>query len=838
MRIRDFPIRRNLALLILLASGSSVLIASAGFAIYENQRYRAGALREATALANTMGANTASALAFGDQRSARELLGALATEPNVIGANLYDSRGALFATYRSPGAAADLFPSTYNGDGVRFDRRVLTLSRGVFLNHERTGSIVIVFSLGEFQTTLIEYAKIAALVLLLSVLFAWLAPMRLARLISDPLIRLSEIARHVSSEKDYSVRADISAGGETGLLIGSFNDMLSQIESREKALQAALSSLRESDERYALAARGANDGLWDWDLISNRIYFSPRWGQMLGYDESDQWSDPEEWFSRIHPADCARVRAEIAAHCEDKTSEFVSEYRMLHKSGGWIWTLSRGFAVRDLSGKAIRIAGSQTDITEGSLADPLTQIPNRLYLVDRLESAIAAADDSGSIFAVLCIDLDQFKLFNDNLGHAAGDELLIDVARRLRTSVRAAPRNEDPAAPVVARIGGDEFAILLPQIQKEEEASTVAKRVLERLREPFYFEDHRLFISASIGIAFHAAGNGPEDVLRNADTAMYAAKSGGKSRSEIFDESMLERAVTRFNTETGLHKAIDGGQLVLHYQPIVAVGDGTLHGFEALVRWNHPERGLLHPSEFVSVAEQSELIIELGDWVLREACRQTAEWQKTLTPENPLVIGVNVSFRQLNSRLVDDVQDVLQKSGIDPEHLALEMTESSIMVNAEQTLATLQSLKALKVKLEIDDFGTGYSSLSYLQKLPFDFLKIDRSFVRDLGSRDSGSLDIVKAILELARSLNLDVIAEGVETEAQARRLSELGCNYLQGFFFSKPVAADLARLWIERGSVSGVNARAHDSTAHWDSPSTLSPLGTKGFSPWRRGRN
>lgn len=838
MRIRDFPIRRKMALLILLASGSSVAIASVGFAIYENQRYRADALREATALANTLGANTAAELAFGDQRSARELLGALATEPNVIGADLYDSRGRLFATYRSQGAAADLFLSTYNGDGVRFDRRVLRLSRGVFLNRERTGSIVIFFSLGEFQTMLIEYSKIAALVLLLSVLFAWLAPMRLARLVSDPLVRLSQIARKVSSEKDYSVRADISSGGETGQLIGSFNDMLSEIESREKALQAALTSLRESDERYTLAARGANDGLWDWDLVANRIYFSPRWGQMLGCAESDRWSDPEEWFSRIHPADRARVRAEIAAHCEDKTSEFVSEYRMLHTSGGCIWTLSRGIAVRDLSGKAIRIAGSQTDITEGKIADPLTQIPNRLYLVDRLESAIAAADDSGSIFAVLCIDLDQFKLVNDSLGHAAGDELLIDVARRLRTIVRAASRQEDPAAPVVARIGGDEFAVLLPQSQTQEEAATIAERVLERLREPFYFEDHRVFISASVGIAFHAAGSGPEDLLRNADTAMYAAKTGGKSRFEIFNESMLERAVARFNTETGLHKAIDSGQLVLHYQPIVAVGDGSVHGFEALVRWNHPERGLLHPSEFVSVAEQSELIIELGDWVLREACRQMAEWQKSLAPQSPLVVGVNVSFRQLNSRLVDDVRDAIQKSGIDPGQLALEMTESSIMVNAEQTLATLHSLKALNVKLEIDDFGTGYSSLSYLQKLPFDFLKIDRSFIRDLGNRNSGSLDIVKAILEMARSLNLDVIAEGIETGPQARRLSELGCNYLQGFFFSKPVGVELARLWIERDGVSGVDARAHDLTTHWDAPSTLSPLGTRGLSPWRRGRN
>ena len=300
---------------------------------------------------------------------------------------------------------------------------------------------------------------------------------------------------------------------------------------------------------------------------------------------------------------------------------------------------------------------------------------------------------------------------------------------------------------------------------------------------------------------------------------------------------MLERAVARFNIETGLHKAIDQEQLILHYQSIIAAGEGTVHGFEALARWNHPDRGLLYPSEFVSVAEESELIIELGDWVLREVCRQMAEWQKTLAPDNPLVVGVNVSFRQLDSRLVDEVQAALAKSGIDPRQLALEMTESSIMVNAEQTLATLKSLKAMNVKLQIDDFGTGYSSLSYLQQLPFDTLKIDRSFVRELGSGESGSLDIVKAILDLARSLNLEVIAEGVETVDQARRLNALGCTYLQGFLFSKPVGAELARLWIERGRVSVIDAPLRDGEAARDSRSTLSSI-RSGFSPWRRGRS
>ena len=368
--------------------------------------------------------------------------------------------------------------------------------------------------------------------------------------------------------------------------------MLTQIESREQALSDVLKSLQESEERYALAARGANDGLWDWNLVTGRIYFSPRWNHMLGYAESEHWSKPEEWFSHIHAEDRPRVREEIAAHCENKTAELVSEYRMQHKSGGYIWTLSRGIAIRDASGKAIRIAGSQTDITEGKTADPLTRLPNRLYFIDRLEAAIEIARQQATRFAVLFIDLDQFKMVNDSLGHAAGDELLIDVARRLRATIRQSVRQEGPVQSIVARIGGDEFAILLGHIQYDSDASKVAARILERLGEPFQLEGRRMFVSASIGVADSSTGQTPEDLLSNADTAMYRAKTNGKARFEFFNDKMREQAITRFETESGLRRAIDEHQLILHYQPIVAMADLRICGFEALVRWNHPERGL------------------------------------------------------------------------------------------------------------------------------------------------------------------------------------------------------------------------------------------------------
>lgn len=807
MSIRNLSIRFNLALLILSASILSVLLASLGFSIYEHRSYRASAVRELTALADTLGANTAASLAFNDPGTAGKMLSALATEPHILVAGLYDNHGSVFAEYRRLNDAPNIPVPHLRGDGAYFDSQSLTLFHPVVLNGDRTGSIVLVFDLTGFRARLFEYAKIATIVLLFSVVVTFLASLRFASSIGDPIMQLAAVARSISAEKDYSVRASIRTGGETGLLVDSFNNMLARIESRERAL-------KESEERYALAARGANDGLWDWNLITGQIYFSPRWNHMLGYAEGEQWSDPEEWFEHIHTDDREQVRAGIAAHREGKTAEFVSEYRMRHKSGGYIWMLSRGVAVLDSSGTAVRMAGSQTDITEGKIADPLTHIPNRLYFIDRLESAIESAHLHGSEFAVLFIDLDHFKLVNDSLGHAAGDELLVDVAGRLRASVRTSSRTGGSGQSVVARIGGDEFAILLGQVKGESDVTVVSQRILDRLKEPFHFERHTMFVSASIGIALSVTGGTAEELLRNADTAMYRAKTNGKARAEFFDDGMRERVVSRFETESDLRKAVDANQLVVYYQPIVSLKDGHIRGFEALARWNHPRRGLVSPSEFIPIAEESDLIIQIGRWILRESCRQMAEWQRSLAPAPPLTISVNVSSRQLSDpHLVEDVRSALTESGLNPKCLALELTESSMIGKGEHVLATLDQLKALHVRLEIDDFGTGYSSLSYLQRLPFDTLKIDRSFIREL-TTGSRSLDIVRAIVELAHSLRLEIVAEGVETEEQLSRMRELSTSYTQGFLFSEPIDAHAAQLLYRNKCSSGLFPSAFNADA------------------------
>jgi diguanylate cyclase (GGDEF)-like protein/PAS domain S-box-containing protein len=776
----------RLSLLIVL--NSSLALMSAGIALfgYETFLQRGAASRELSAQAGIIADSSTAALSFADERAATQTLSALRGDTRVVEGVIYDRNELPFSRYRQAGSPAGSPAPQLREAGVYFENGAVLVFQPIRLANEKIGTIFL-RSNNEVTARLRQYVGIVCLVLLLSQGLALLLSSRMQKTITAPITELSGVARSISIDKNYAVRAIRHAGGEIGILIDSFNDMLSQIEIREVAQKAAEELLRESEERYALAARGANDGLWDWKLAAGEIYFSSRWNQMLGNSDRDRGSSPEEWFSLIHPADHDRVKAEIAAHLAGATPEFASEYRMRHKNGSFIWVLSRGIAVRNAEGTAVRMAGSQTDITEGKVADPLTALPNRLYFIDKLERSIDAARHGESLFAVLFLDLDRFKLINDSLGHAAGDELLMGIAGRLRSSVRGGWETRQS---VVARLGGDEFAILLNEVRDAADASMVAQRILDKLESPFRLGERQVFASVSIGIALSSSGGTPEELLRNADTAMYHAKAKGKARFAIFDEGMRDRAVARLEIETGLRKAIDARQLILYYQPELSVTSQRVIGYEALVRWNHPERGILPPSEFIPVAEESELIVHLGKWVLKEACRQMAEWHKRFAFNPPLTISVNISPRQLNQGgLVEDVERVLFETGLAPKCLKLEVTEGSIMQDAEMALATLRRLKSMGIGLEIDDFGTGYSSLSYLQRLPFDTVKVDRSFIKELGVSAESS-EIVRTIVELARSLEMDVVAEGVETEDQFQKLATLGCKYVQGYYFAKPASA------------------------------------------------
>ncbi|HEU4569042.1 MAG TPA: EAL domain-containing protein [Gemmatimonadales bacterium] len=550
-------------------------------------------------------------------------------------------------------------------------------------------------------------------------------------------------------------------------------------------------ALRESEERYALAARGANDGLWDWDLRTGTVHYGERWKTMLGMADAEVGESPEEWFGRVHPDDVEQLRVDLDLHLAGLTPHLQNEHRMRTREGSYLWVLVRGLAVRDRTGQATRLAGSLSDIAErkatqekllhDAFHDPLTNLPNRALFMDRLDHALRRVRRrSDRHAAVLFLDLDRFKLVNDSLGHLLGDELLRQIARRLEE----ASRDGD----TVARLGGDEFVLLLEEVHGVAEAESIATRVQAVLAAPFDLAGQEVYTSASIGIAVSTGEDRAESLLRDADTAMYSAKGAGKARHQLFQEGMRQDVVSQLQLETDLRRALDRQELVLFYQPIVALATNRVVGFEALARWRHPDRGFLGPEDFIPLAEETGLIHALGRWVLLEACRQLRRWLEEVPDYGPLSMSVNISPRQFQRQeLVDEVAEVLRSEPLPPGSLRLEITETTIMTQAEASVRTLRALKELGVQVQVDDFGTGYSSLSYLQRFRLDALKIDRSFIGALGAPGENP-EIVRTIVTLGKTLGMSVIAEGIETPRQHSLLQQLGCDYGQGWRFSQPL--------------------------------------------------
>jgi diguanylate cyclase (GGDEF)-like protein/PAS domain S-box-containing protein len=567
--------------------------------------------------------------------------------------------------------------------------------------------------------------------------------------------------------------------------------VLEDIESAHAEAQAAAAAKIET------ALNGANMGLWDWDMSSDTRVVDGRAAAMLGYTLDEQYAETLHWRRLVHPDDIPGLDAALAAHLADGSRSYEAEYRMRHRAGHWVWLQSRGRIVeRAPDGAPLRMLGTRMDISARKLAeaeiahlafyDGLTNLPNRRLLLDRLHHAIAKAARSGSRGAVLFVDLDNFKSLNDTMGHDMGDRLLEMVAFRLQEVTRETD--------TVARLGGDEFVILLEDLgadpqQALDNAAHVAGKVLEALSRAYPLDGHDLRSTPSIGVVlFGQEHHTINDLLRQADMAMYEAKAAGRATFRFFDPRMQVALDASATLEADLRFALQRRELQLHYQPVVDAS-GRTTGVEALLRWMHPERGVVGPADFIPQAEKSGLILELGVWVLEEACRQLVVWADNADTAH-LTMAVNVSARQFRQpNFVEQVLRVLEHSGADPRLLKLELTESMLLTDMDEVIARMTTLKAHGVGFALDDFGTGYSSLSYLKLLPIDQLKIDRSFVHDmLHTRHASS--IVRAIVTLAYSMDLEVVAEGVESREQWSALEAIGCTAFQGYLFGRAAPA------------------------------------------------
>ncbi len=583
----------------------------------------------------------------------------------------------------------------------------------------------------------------------------------------------------------------------------------------------ATSGIVSDVERRALALTGAGDMIWDWDVSSDKVYTSPETETALGLKHGSLDGPAAKWLDVLHQLDRDRFRATLDSVLEQRRGRVAQDFRMRTADGHYLWFALRARPVVGSDGEVVRLVGTLTDVTEFKTAeerllhdavhDNLTGLPNRELFLDRLQAVLGLAKADTAIRpTVMVVDLDRFKQVNDSVGMAVGDSILLTLARRLARLIK--PQD------TLARLSGDQFGLIVLSERELARITALAETIRKTLRAPITFRDREIFLTAAIGLALaDSESQRAEEVLKDAELAMYHAKRGGGDRIDVFKAAMRARKSDRLTIESDLRRALERDEITILYQPIVRLEDRSIAGFEALARWNHPKLGRLSPAEFINIAEETGLIVELGLFVLDRTARQLSTWQRTLRHREPIFASVNVSSRQLlRHDLIQDLRTVLARAPLTRGSLKLELTESVVMENPEHAAQMLHRIRELGAGLALDDFGTGYSSLSYLQRFPFDTIKIDQSFVRTTakGTRPV----ILRSIITLAHDLGMDVVAEGAETDSDAVELSQLGCEFAQGFVFGEPMSAERARALLEpetagnRTQETGIRAKVFGS--------------------------
>jgi len=617
--------------------------------------------------------------------------------------------------------------------------------------------------------------------------------------IEEVLARIkSQLALQAAKAEIRKLNAELEQRVQqrTAQLVAANQQLQREIAERKQAEKL----LQESEARLESILNSLEEVVWSASAQTYKfLYLSPAAEKVYGRPVSEFFASQNLWLEVIHPEDRKRVEKTMPILMEK--GSINQEYRILRPDGEVRWLSDRRHVIYDQNGVAMRLDGIIEDITQrkraeeqlihDALHDVLTGLPNRNLFMERVERALKHAKRyKDYVFAVLFIDLDRFKIVNDSLGHVVGDRLLIAFAQLLQRCLRITD--------TVARLGGDEFTVLLEDINHIDDATKIAERIQLELMSPFNLENHTVFTSASIGIVLGSKGYERSlDILRDADIAMYSAKEAGKARYTIFDREMYAKTLQLLHLESDLRQAIDGKEFLIHYQPIISLATGKLIGFEALVRWQHPERGLVSPCEFISTAEDIGLIVPIGEWVLRQACRQLRDWQLKFPSAKSLKMSVNLAIQQIKeSKLLQQIDQILAETGLDGSSFRLEITESMLLHHTELTINVLSQIRARKIQLSIDDFGKGYSSLSYLHRFPINNLKIDSYFVSRM-NYDPENFEIVRTINTLAHTLGMDVVAEGVETAEQFAQVRALGCEFGQGYFFSKPLDCKAAESLI-----------------------------------------
>ena len=597
--------------------------------------------------------------------------------------------------------------------------------------------------------------------------------------------------RHADDSWRYlaSLTSNCLADAAVQGIVLNFRD----ITEHKRAEQAEF-ALRDNDTRWKLALECTGDGVWDWNVQTGVELYSKRFKEMYGYGADELIGKTAEFDDRTHPDDRAQRDLDRQAHLDGLAPTYVNEHRVRCKDGSWKWVLSRGMVIsRDAHGAPLRMIGTHTDITGRKVSealiwqqanfDTLTGLPNRRMLRDRLEQEIKKSNRDGLQLAILFIDLDHFKEVNDTLGHDAGDLMLIESARRIRQCVRDSD--------TVARMGGDEFTLVLSELHDGERLERILESLLLAMSSLFQLGNEQVYVSASIGITMYPAdATEVESLFKNADQALYVAKGAGRNRFSFFTPALQEAAQNRVRLANDLRLGLSGQQFHVAYQPIVDLRTGAVHKAEALIRWQHPSRGLVSPAEFIPVAESSGLIIEIGEWVFRQAAAQAKHWRTTQHPEFQISVNKSpVQFHNDAGRQQSWIEH-LRGINLDGDAVAVEITEGLLLDTSASVTAQLLQLRDAGIQVSLDDFGTGYSSLTYLQKFDIDYIKIDQSFVRHLNA-DSTELALCKAIIVMAHELGMKVIAEGVETTGQRDLLAAAGCDFGQGYLFARPMPAD-----------------------------------------------